>query len=297
MSSSSNIFSMYIWIINVILESKYITLKGIEKKWRERRPKNQFVDRTTFCRYKRAISEIFGLNIQCDGNNRYFITNEEVMYNKNLNRYIFESISQGMMFMDGLGMKNRIFTEPMPSAGYFLQDIIRAMNDNKVVTIIYQKFDDDLPKEHLIQPYFLKAYKARWYLFGMKDRTIHTYALDRIKGMNIENDSFEMDENINAEEYFKYAFGIFVEEGVEPDDVLIEVTENEAQYMDTLPWHQSQKRIESVDGKVRYQFRINTTNDFVSHIISRTDRVKALSPKSLIDKIKERLTVTLAIYP
>jgi predicted DNA-binding transcriptional regulator YafY len=57
-----------------------------------------------------------------------------------------------------------------------------------VVTITYQKFDDDLPKEHLIQPYFLKAYKARWYLFGMKDRTIHTYALDRIKGMKIEND-------------------------------------------------------------------------------------------------------------
>ena len=80
-------------------------------------------------------------------------------------------------------------------------------------------------------------------------------------------------------------------------DVPLELALRCYEYMDTLPWHQSQKRIESVDGKVRYQFRINTTNDFVSHIISRTDRVKALSPKSLIDKIKERLTATLAIYP
>ena len=287
---------MYIWIINVILESKFITLKGIEKKWMDRRPKNQFVDRTTFSRYKHAISEIFGLNIQCDGNNRYYIANEEVMYSKNLNRYIFESISQGIMFMDGLGMKNRIFTEPMPSAGYYLQDIIRALNDNKVVSISYQKFDDDLPKEHLIQPYFLKSYKSRWYLFGMKNRNIHTYALDRIKGMKIENETFVMDEHINAEDYFKYAFGIYVEGDLEPDDVIIEVTENEAQYMDTLPWHQSQKRIERADGKVKYQFKINPTNDFVSHIISRTDRAKVISPKSLVDKIKERLTATLALY-
>ena len=296
MSSKSNIFSMYIWIINTILESRYITLSGIAGKWMERRPRNQFVDRTTFRRYRNSIREIFGLNIQSDEMNRYYIANEEIMHDNTLNNYIFGAISQGMLFREALSLKDRIITDPMPSAGYYLQDIIRAMNENKLITITYQKFEDDEPKNHTLQPYFLKTFKYRWYLFGMIDNMIRTYALDRIIGVKKEEETFVMDKRITADEYFKYAFGIYVVEDVDPEEVVIEVTENESQYMETLPWHLSQKRIGEEEGKVIYQFRLNPTNDFISHIIGRQDRVKVTSPQSLIDTILERLRKIQSLY-
>ena len=296
MSSNSNIFSMYIWIINTILESKMITLNGIARKWMDRRPRNQFVDRTTFRRYRNSIREIFGLNIKSDEMNRYYIANEEIMHDNTLNNYIFGAISQGMLFAEALSLKDRIITDPMPSAGYYLQDIIRAMNENKLVTINYQRFEDDEPKEHTLQPYFLKTFKFRWYLFGMIDNKIRTYALDRIIGMKTEEENFVMDKRITADEYFKYAFGIYVMENVDPEEVVIEVTENESLYMETLPWHQSQQRIGVEDGKVIYKFRLNPTNDFISHIIGRQDRVKVTSPLSLVDTILDRLRAILALY-
>ena len=296
MSSISNIFSMYIWIINTILESKSITLNGIAGKWMERRPMNQFVDRTTFRRYRNSIREIFGLNIKSDEMNRYYIANEKIMHDNTLNNYIFGAISQGMLFAEALSLKDRIITDPMPSAGYYLQDIIRAMNENKLVTITYQRFEDDEPKEHTLQPYFLKTFKFRWYLFGMIDHKIRTYALDRIIGMKTEEKTFVMDKRITADEYFKYTFGIYVVEDIDPEEVVIEVTENESQYMETLPWHQSQQWISEEDGKVIYKFKLNPTNDFISHIIGRQDRVKVTSPQSLIDIIVERLKAMLAIY-
>lgn len=296
MSSKSNIFSMYIWIINTILESKSITLNGIAGKWMERRPMNQFVDRTTFRRYRNSIREIFGLNIKSDEMNRYYIANEKIMHDNTLNNYIFGAISQGMLFAEALSLKDRIITDPMPSAGYYLQDIIRAMNENKLVTITYQRFEDDEPKEHTLQPYFLKTFKFRWYLFGMIDNKIRTYALDRIIGMKTEEMTFVMDKRITADEYFKYTFGIYVVEDIDPEEVVIEVTENESQYMETLPWHQSQQRFGEEDGKVIYKFKLNPTNDFISHIIGRQDRVKVTSPQSLIDIIVERLKAMLAIY-
>ncbi len=296
MSSKSNIFSMYIWIINTILESRYITLSGIAGKWMERRPRNQFVDRTTFRRYRNSIREIFGLNIQSDEMNRYYIANEEIMHDNTLNNYIFGAISQGMLFREALSLKDRIITDPMPSAGYYLQDIIRAMNENRLITITYQKFEDDEPKSHTLQPYFLKTFKYRWYLFGMIDNKIRTYALDRIIGVKKEEETFVMDKRITADEYFKYAFGIYVVEDVDPEEVVIEVTENESQYMETLPWHLSQQRIGEEEGKVIYQFRLNPTNDFISHIIGRQDRVKVTSPQSLIDTILERLRKIQSLY-
>jgi len=296
MSSISNIFSMYIWIINTILESKMITLNGIARKWMDRRPRNQFVDRTTFRRYRNSIREIFGLNIKSDEMNRYYIANEEIMHDNTLNNYIFGAISQGMLFAEALSLKDRIITDPMPSAGYYLQDIIRAMNENKLVTINYQRFEDDEPKEHTLQPYFLKTFKFRWYLFGMIDNKIRTYALDRIIGMKTEEENFVMDKRITADEYFKYAFGIYVQEDVDPEEVVIEVSENESLYMETLPWHQSQQRIGVEDGKVLYKFRLNPTNDFISHIIGRQDRVKVTSPQSLVDTILDRLRAILALY-
>ena len=288
--------SMYIWIINTILESKMITLNGIARKWMDRRPRNQFVDRTTFRRYRNSIREIFGLNIKSDEMNRYYIANEEIMHDNTLNNYIFGAISQGMLFAEALSLKDRIITDPMPSAGYYLQDIIRSMNENKLVTINYQRFEDDEPKEHTLQPYFLKTFKFRWYLFGMIDNKIRTYALDRIIGMKTEEENFVMDKRITADEYFKYAFGIYVMENVDPEEVVIEVTENESLYMETLPWHQSQQRIGVEDGKVIYKFRLNPTNDFISHIIGRQDRVKVTSPQSLVDTILDRLRAILALY-
>jgi predicted DNA-binding transcriptional regulator YafY len=228
--------------------------------------------------------------------NRYYIANEEIMHDNTLNNYIFGAISQGMLFAEALSLKDRIITDPMPSAGYYLQDIIRAMNENKLVTINYQRFEDDEPKEHTLQPYFLKTFKFRWYLFGMIDNKIRTYALDRIIGMKTEEENFVMDKRITADEYFKYAFGIYVMENVDPEEVVIEVTENESLYMETLPWHQSQQRIGVEDGKVIYKFRLNPTNDFISHIIGRQDRVKVTSPQSLVDTILDRLRAILALY-
>lgn len=296
MSTISNILSMYIWIINTILESKFITRHEIAKKWNDRRKGNQFIDRTTFFTYKEAIGEIFGIDIQCDSKHRYYIANEEIMHSNTLNNYIFGALSQGLFFAEALKLKNRIITDPMPSAGYHLQDIIRAMNEDRVITISYQKFGDDAPKDRTLEPYFLKTFKSRWYLFGMIDGKIRTYALDRILGVKMEKETFTMDERITAEEYFKFAYGIYVEEDVDPEDVIVEVTENESLYMETLPWHHSQKKIGEEDGKVIYQFRLNTTNDFVSQIIGRQDRVKVISPKSLIDKIKASLMAILAFY-
>lgn len=297
MSTISNILSMYVWIINTILESKFITRREITKKWNDRRDGNQFVDRTTFRRYLRAISEVFGLIIERDDMHRYYIVNEEIMHNNTLNHYIFSALSQGVFFADALKQENRIITDPMPSAGYHLQDIIRAMNEDRVITISYQKFGDDKQKDRTLEPYFLKTFKCRWYLFGMIDGKIRTYALDRILSVKMEKETFEMDERITAEEYFKFAFGIYVEENVDPEDVIIEVIENESMYLETLPWHQSQQKVGEEDGKAIYQFRLNTTNDFVSQIIGRQDRVKVIGPQSLIDKIKASLIAILALYP
>lgn len=49
-----------------------------------------------------------------------------------------------------------------------LQDLVQAIKLHKCVSFIYRKFNDDKGTKKLVQPYALKEFKNRWYLWEMK---------------------------------------------------------------------------------------------------------------------------------
>lgn len=289
----------YIWIVQTVYEAKYITLAGIQDKWRKRKYDEAIVlERHRLKRDRDAIFDIFGIRIECDKKNRYYIANKKELSKYNFAMWVCQTLSQGIMLSDFMRLSDRIIPEPMPSAGNFLTDIADAMNKNQWIDINYKRFENDAPKQHKLRPYFLKAYKQRWSLFGMSDNDkIYTFTLDRIEDMDLRNEQFEYDESITANKYFQNAFGIYVDEKMEPEEVIVEVTENEAEYMRTLEWHHSQEELGTEGGWVRFRFRLCLTRDFVGHIIGRTNRVRAIYPQHLVDQVKRQLQDTLSLYP
>src|SRR6478609_4598363 len=73
----------------------------------------------------------------------------------------------------GLKLKsNVICMEPRPyyKGVSHLAGVLEAIYGNKVLSLDYQKFNDEKPTTHVFHPYQLKTYSGRWYVRGYSEK-------------------------------------------------------------------------------------------------------------------------------
>jgi hypothetical protein len=66
------------------------------------------------------------------------------------------------------------------------------------------------PVNYKMNPYFLKQYNKRWFLFGLNsfDKLLYTLPLDRIKKIDITKDDYIENTIVNFSEYFEDIIGV-----------------------------------------------------------------------------------------
>lgn len=179
----------------------------------------------------------------------------------------------------------------------YLESIIRAIEAKKVLRITYLPFYEDKPYFNEVHPYLLKEHGFRWYLVGWNQFKSHvrTYALDRIRNIEeIDSTAFRAPE-FSASDYFKYALGIISPPGA-PSLIKLAVQKNQAQYLITQPWHDSQN-IESEDeDRVIFSFRLHPTYEFKSMVLSLGKDGEILEPLSLRDELSRELQQMIGLY-
>lgn len=102
-----------------------------------------------------------------------------------------------------------------PSNHRFLTDIIRAIRDERMLEVNYQGFTMDAPRDFLLEPFCLKEYKRRWYLFARKhgiDKEPHSFALDRMNIVTVSETSFTVPKSF-AQTFFSTRYGVLQYEG------------------------------------------------------------------------------------
>ena len=114
--------------------------------------------------------------------------------------------------------------------------------------------------------------------------------------MKLTNIKFEIDPDFDARDYFSECWGVFSGDGTLAERVVIRAFGNERFYMRDLPLHHSQRSIASGDDYEDFELFIRPTLDFRSHLLSKSNNLKVISPQSLADEIREMLRNTLALY-
>lgn len=168
----------------------------------------------------------------------------------------------------------------------FLEPLLDALKNKKVVKIEYKSFDSKKPSVNIIHPYLLKEYRNRWYLIGYhaKYSDIRTYGLDRFVSFEVENSIAFIDSGFDAKKYYENVIGISVL-NKEPIEVHLAFTEFQAQYVITQPLHPSQELVSK--GKNRYVFKyfLVPNFEFISQILGWGEEVKVIKPKGLRDSL------------
>jgi len=179
----------------------------------------------------------------------------------------------------------------------FLETIIAAIENKQVLRMTYLPFYEDKPYFNNIHPYFLKEFGFRWYLVGLNafKGQIRTYALDRIRDLELQPETGYQEAHVTAEAYFKNAVGIIAPQE-EPPFIKLAVQLTQAQYLITQPWHDSQNIEEENEQEVIFSFRVHPTYEFRSLIWSLGKDGRVLEPRSLKEEIKKELEDMLAAY-
>lgn len=172
----------------------------------------------------------------------------------------------------------------------YLGDTIYAIDNKLKISISYQGFEQERPSQRVLCPYFLKEYKNRWYLLAIKPREgkIKTYAFDRIKSLEVLNESFSRTIDFNADDFFKHSFGITAPNG-EVIEVILRFENSEVPYILSLPIHFTQQIVKEGKTYTDVSIKVYDSYELREFILSKTPRVKVLSPKYLADQILDSL--------
>ena len=298
---ASEIFKQYIWLTDTIYRSGGISLQELNERWvRTEMSGGVPMTRMTFNRHKMAIEEIFGLCIECQrkGGYYYYIENEEVLKNNNLQDWLLDSLSISNMLMESGSLKDRIVLENIPAGKEYLQPIINAMKQDYKLMMTYRKFGQTTGYTITVEPYAIKVFKQRWYLLAKdnKRETPTIYALDRILALEETEDSFVYPSDFDTELFFKDYYGVLCGTKDKAQKIVIRTYPPFTNYLRTLPIHHSQKEVKTTPDYADFEFYLRPTFDFRQELLSQCDEVEVLKPAKLREEMKEMIGKMLERY-
>ena len=171
----------------------------------------------------------------------------------------------------------------------FLPVILEGINHKKWLIFDYASFISGELKPRKVIPLLLKQYSNRWYLisFDESKKDYITYALDRMEELELTKENAETPLDFNADNYFKHAIGI-TGGNTEPFDVRLKTTIVAAKYLDSLPFHHSQKVVEMNENNFIFSLRVSISEELIRAILSYGGEINVLEPKNLREEIQKR---------
>lgn len=276
------------WLIEVISHYEPITLKEIQKKWEtcSLNYDDKPYPRRTFVDHVEAIYNAFGINICCNTYNEYYIDKDE---SNPTSGWIVDSFSINNMLNEAKTMKNRIILEEVPSGRTWLTLILRAMKNNNCLEITHRSFKKDSATTRIMQPYFIQAHNRRWYLYAVNEENgkMLTLALDRMSKVEMLSKTFKLPKNYNPEDYLSKGYGVSIYEEVSPELIKVKTTSYAANFLRSLPMHESQREIEQNEEYSIFEFYLPPVYEFYYDILHRGESVEILSPEIVRRKFSE----------
>lgn len=181
-----------------------------------------------------------------------------------------------------------------------LGPLYNAIFYQKVLIISYQPFENDVPFDVIIHPYFLKQYNNRWFLFGYnpdKEKYNWNLAIDRIISLKEITGQYHKNCKINWQEYFNDIIGVTKPDEAELEEVVLHFKGITGYYMITKPIHNSQEKPIRIDeNTIEISLKLMINYELERLILSYADNVVVIKPEKLASQISKRLNNASNIY-
>ncbi len=187
---------------------------------------------------------------------------------------------------------------PDPSKDYsrkrgVIESLIDAVLHQRRVKVDYFSFHSQRAKTYLLDPYRVVYFRGGLYVYARAAEydEVRTFAVERIRAIDVLDSTFEMPKGFDVGEYARGAFGIA---GGQAEDVELRFAAPVAGYIRERVWHESQELEELPGGDVHLRLRVAPGVDLRAWIKGFVPHVTVLRPAGLRDEIARELREALA---
>ena len=293
-----SLISKYVWVIETIHRKRKISFKELNERWlQDDISRGVEIPKRTFDNWRYVIWDMFGINIVNEnrGEYRYYIENEEDISKNGLRSWLYNTFCVSNAIANSQSIKDRILLEYVPSGQEYLQPIIEAMKENRVINITYHSYWKNEENSFDVQPYCVKLFRQRWYLVARSTYTYYfekgprIYSLDRIHDLHKTEETFEIPKDWSPQKFFDGCFGIIANQGKKPEQVKLKVSAGQANYLRDLKLHGSQEEIERKEEYSIFKYMLCPEYDFIQEILWNGEDMEVLEPLWLRQEIAGKL--------
>ena len=179
-----------------------------------------------------------------------------------------------------------------------IDTLYQAIINKRAVEVCYQSFKARKANTFTFHPYYLKEYRNRWFLIGIKKRNtpILTLALDRIVSVDTCEVTYVPREGFSLPHYLHDVIGVTVSQNASTEKVLLQADHETAPYILTKPLHHSQQVVEKDSQGVLISLEVQLNFELEREILGFGSHIKVLAPERLKQKIKHTLEHALDTY-
>lgn len=247
------------------------------------------ISKRTLNRDLKEIQELFGLVITFNFKTAKYLLDLDESSENHLE--LLESFETIQAFGRARRLTGKVFFEQRTARGTeFLKSILEAIENQKAISIIYEKFWTQTPLRRILKPIALKEYLHRWYVLGWNENDeLRFFGLDRIHSLEILPDKAINPPAPNLENRFLQTIGITNEPNDPIETVLLTFTQFKGQYILSMPLHPTQQIMEETKDTIQISLRVKLNYELVSIILSHGNEVRVDGPEGLKKMIQEKV--------
>ena len=181
----------------------------------------------------------------------------------------------------------------------YIEPLHAAILDKKPVRMTYQSFRARIPNTFIFHPYALREFNNRWFIFGRRGKKdIENLALDRIVSLeDAPGVEYLEDPSFVPEEWFSDMIGVTKFRNDRPERVVIWASPNDAPYIQTKPFHSSQRILEvREDRSVVFELKVIINRELVRMLLGFAEGIKVLRPRKLVYMVKKHFQLGTELY-
>ncbi len=176
-----------------------------------------------------------------------------------------------------------------------IEKVSEAAVQKKRIEIVYYTMSRKSRTRRKIAPYKIWFYDGTFYLIancGLRE-DIRIFALDRIKALEMTDETFETPQDFDIDEFMKSSFGVFQGQAVR---VRIWFAADIAEYIREKIWHETQNITRQSDGSIIFEAEVAGTEEIKYWVLKWGAKARVLAPESLREETQREVAAMLDNY-
>ncbi|MDF7816781.1 WYL domain-containing protein [Runella sp. MFBS21] len=212
-----------------------------------------------------------------------------------------EFVKQTLTGLQEIGRYLQLEKNPHFAGIDHLPKLWEALRAQRVISFRYSAYAQTTTpvQTRLIEPGLLFEYKNRWYLDGwdINKKEVRTFGLDRMTLLQLTDKYISQNRSHEYRAMRRHVIGVNSAPDNEPVRVVLRLTALQANYLQSLPLHPSQRTLpQTSPDYVDFELRVVLNKELEIEILGMGEAVEVLEPAELRETIRKRIEATFQKY-